>query len=89
MSTFQRLHPGRLVLQFQSLVRRLPARWRGVLTTCIYGLAAGLAAVAFQLAMNWLYQLGLVQLSKQSPAVFYAGSFVLLLGTSLMVASGC
>jgi len=84
-SFFQRFHPARLVPRCQELTRRLPTRWRGVLTTCIYGLAAGLAAVAFQLAMNWLYQLGLVQLSHQSPTTFYIGSFVVLLSSTLIV----
>lgn len=74
-----------ILLQLRSLVRRLPSRWRAVLTTCLYGLAAGAAAVAFQLGMNWLYQLGLVRLSHQSPAVFFTGSFVMLIGTSLIV----
>ena len=71
--------------QLPSLVRRLPARWRTVLTTCVYGLGAGASAVAFQLGMNWLYQAGLVKLSHQAPAMFFAGSFCLLMGTSLLV----
>lgn len=79
------LRAQQLLLQLQSLVRRLPSRWRAVLTTCLYGLAAGGAAVAFQLGMNWLYQLGLVRLSHQSAKMFFVGSFILLIGTSLMV----
>ncbi|MEO8427942.1 MAG: hypothetical protein ABI651_12605 [Verrucomicrobiota bacterium] len=66
-------------------MRRLPARWRAVLTTCVYGLGAGASAVAFQLGINWLYQVGPVRLSHQSHAVFFAGSFVLLIGSSLLV----
>ena len=68
------------------LVRRLPVRGRTVLTTCLYGLAAGAVAVAFQLGMNWLYQAGLVRLSHQSHTVFFIGSFILLTGSSLIVA---
>jgi len=79
------LSAQRLLLQFRSLVRRLPARWRAVLTSCVYGLGAGASAVAFQLCMNWLYEAGLVQLSRKSHAVFFAGSFGLLIGTSLIV----
>lgn len=79
------LRAQQLLLQLQSLVRRLPARWRAVLPTCVYGLGAGASAVAFQLGMNWFYQLGLVRLSHQSPVIFYVGSFVLLIGSSLMV----
>lgn len=79
------LRAPQLLLQLRSLVRRLPSRWRAVLTTCAYGLGAGAAAVAFQLGMNWLYQFGLVRLSHQPPATFYIGSFVVLIGTSLLV----
>jgi CIC family chloride channel protein len=79
------LRAQQLLLQFRSFVRRMPARWRAVLTTCIYGLGAGASAVAFQLGMNWFYQLGLVRLSHQSHAVFFIGSFVLLIGSSLIV----
>jgi chloride channel protein, CIC family len=84
-TAFQLVHPRQVVLQFQGLLRRLPTRWRGVLTTVIYGLCAGAAAVAFQLAMNWMYQSGLVRLSQQSPTVFYVGSFCVLIGSSLIV----
>jgi CIC family chloride channel protein len=35
--------------------------------------------------MNWFYQLGLVRLSHQSHAVFFMGSFGLLVGSSLIV----
>jgi hypothetical protein len=79
------LRAQQLLLQFRSLVRRLPARWRAVLTTCVYGLGAGASAVAFQLGMNWFYQLSLVRLSHQSRATFFVGSFVLLIGSSLIV----
>ena len=34
--------------------QRLPGRGRPIFLTCVFGLAAGLAAVAFQLAMNAL-----------------------------------
>jgi CIC family chloride channel protein len=56
-----------------------------VLTTCLYGLGAGASAVAFQLGMNWLYRSGLVRLSHQSLSTFFLGSFVLLIGSSLVV----
>lgn len=79
------LRAQQLLLQFQSLVQRLPARWRAVLTTCVYGLGAGASAVAFQLGINWVYQLGFVRLSHQSQAIFYIGSFLLLMGSSLIV----
>ncbi|HVY71780.1 MAG TPA: chloride channel protein [Verrucomicrobiae bacterium] len=65
--------------------RRLPPQTRVVLATCIYGTGAGLIAVAFQLAIKWIYNAGLVRLSQQSTATFLAGSFLLLLAGSLMV----
>ena len=74
-----------LLVQFRSLVKRLPARWRGVLTSCLYGLGAGASAVAFQLGIKWFYQLGLVPLSQKSHTVFFAGSFVLIMSSSLLV----
>jgi chloride channel protein, CIC family len=67
------------------LLQKLPARPRAVWETCLYGLAAGAAAVAFQLAMNWLYLLGLVRLSHQSRTVFLVGSFAVIVGSSLLV----
>jgi len=73
------------LLRLQAVLRKLPARWRAVLTTCIYGLGAGVAAVAFQLGMNWVYQSGLLRLSHQSMGMFAIGSFVLIIGSSLIV----
>ena len=70
---------------WQQRLQRLPARGRTVLVSCAYGLAAGAAAVAFQLGINWVYRLGLVQLSHQSILVFLLGSLGLLTGSSLVV----
>jgi len=50
----------------------------------IYGLAAGPATVAFQLGMNWLYRLGLVQLSHLSLRTFLIGSFAVIVRFSLL-----
>lgn len=66
-------------------LQRLPARGRTVLISCVYGLVAGIAAVAFQLGINWIYRLGLVQLSHQSKMAFLFGSLIILVGSSLMV----
>ena len=71
--------------RFQNLLQRLPARGRTVLISCVYGLSAGAAAVAFQLGINWLYRLGLVQLSHQSKIIFLFGSLVILAASSLAV----
>ena len=67
------------------LLQQLPARGRTVLNSCIYGLVAGIAAVTFQLGINWLYRLGIVQLSHQSTTVFLFGSLAVLVGSSLLV----
>ena len=66
-------------------LQKLPARPRAVWETCLFGLAAGGATVAFQLAMNWLYRLGLVQLSHQSRTTFLVGSFAVIVSSSLLV----
>jgi CIC family chloride channel protein len=71
--------------KLQHLLQRLPVRGRTVLISCVYGLSAGAAAVAFQLGINWLYRLGLVQLSHQSKIVFLFGSLAILVGSSLLV----
>ena len=60
-------------------LQRLPRQMRGVLQTCVYGLGAGGATVAFQLGINWLYRLGLVELSHQRLGVFLIGSFAVML----------
>ena len=74
-----------LLPRLRRQLQRLPARSRGILITCIYGVGAGGSAVVFQLGINWLYHLGLVRLSHQAPATFFVGSFVLIMGTSLAV----
>ena len=65
--------------------QKLPGQSRPVFLTCAYGFGAGLAAVAFQWAMNGLYRLSLVNLSHQSGTVFVLGSLGVIAGTSLVV----
>ncbi len=72
-------------LSINTLIQRVPKRGRAVVTTCLYGLAAGVAAVVFQLGMNVLYRAGLVRLSGQSKPVFVMGSFMIVVGSSLVV----
>jgi chloride channel protein, CIC family len=72
----------------QSLARylqKLPGQTRAVWETCVYGLAAGAATVAFQLGMNGLYHLGLVRLSHQSTTTFLIGSFGIIVSSTLLV----
>ncbi len=67
------------------LAEKLPGQSKPIALTCIYGLVAALAAVGFQLAINLIYQHTLVELSHRSPRVFLAGSFIVLVATSLVV----
>ncbi len=65
-------------------VQRLPPRTRELVLTCIYGLAAGGAAVAFQLAITWVYSHTLLELSHHSLKTFLAGSFAVIMVTALI-----
>jgi CIC family chloride channel protein len=51
----------------------------------VYGLVAGLAAVAFQVGMNALYRAGIMRLSHASTNVFLVGSLLVIVVTSLGV----
>ncbi|HVU99982.1 MAG TPA: chloride channel protein [Verrucomicrobiae bacterium] len=51
----------------------------------MYGLVAGLAAVAFQRSITLLYNNGLVRLSHEKPVVFELGSLAVIVCTSLLV----
>ena len=70
---------------FVRYFQKLPKQTRLLVQTCLYGLVAGAATVAFQLAMNWFYQLGLVKLSNQSTGTFLVGSFAVVVVSSLLV----
>jgi CIC family chloride channel protein len=65
--------------------QRLPGRSRPIFLTCVYGLGAGLAAVAFQKAMNLLYQFTFVSFSHRSATFFLWASLATILSTSLAV----
>jgi len=62
---------------------KLPQKTRTILQACLYGVAAGLAVVAFQLLINVLYNATFVQLAAQSPLTFLFGSFVVMVSTAL------
>ncbi|MGH8165067.1 MAG: chloride channel protein, partial [Rhodanobacteraceae bacterium] len=68
-----------LARQFQ----RLPESSRSILLTGIYGLAGGLAAVIFELGINWIYLATFVTLSHRTVAVFLGGTFAVVIGCSL------
>jgi CIC family chloride channel protein len=67
------------------LFERMPAQTRAALQTCLYGLAAGAVAVAFQVGINWVYRAGLFALSHQSFSTFLIGSFAVVVCSSLIV----
>ncbi len=65
--------------QFQ----RLPESSRSLLLTGIYGLAGGLAAVLFELGINWIYLSTFVSFSHRSRTTFLLGTFAVVVGCSL------
>jgi CIC family chloride channel protein len=64
------------------LLKRLPKRVETILLTSIYGLAAGLAAVAFQRVVNLLFETVFVRASTESLGMFAGVSLVVIVGTS-------
>jgi chloride channel protein, CIC family len=65
--------------------QKSPKQIREVFKACLYGISAGLAAVAFQLTITWLYKLGLISLSHQTFLIFALGSFAIVVVSSLAV----
>lgn len=63
-------------------LQRLPAQVRPVIYTLILGLAAGLVAVLFQLAIHLIYTQGLVRVTHHRTATFLIGSFLIIMGTA-------
>jgi len=61
---------------------RLPPTARLILRTTLYGLAAGLAAVAFQTGIHVFYHHGLVELSHLGRPQFLVASLLLVVGTA-------
>jgi CIC family chloride channel protein len=66
-------------------LQKLPKQGRDAVKTCLYGVAAGLGAVAFQLVISWFFQMGLTSLSHQSFLTFAVGSFAIVVVSSLIV----
>jgi CIC family chloride channel protein len=73
---------GAFIPQF---MQRIPVRARPVVVTMALGLAAGFAAVVFQLAIRVVYQHGLEALAHRSLTDFLVGSFLLVAGSSAAV----
>lgn len=66
-------------------LQKLPKQGRELVKSCLYGLAAGLGAVAFQLAITAMTQAGLTNLSHQSFTTFALGSLAVIVVSSLIV----
>lgn len=62
----------------------MPERSRTIFKTCVFGFVAGLAAVAFQLAISAVYRAGLWRLSHCDQTTFLRSSFAVVMGTSLV-----
>ncbi len=69
---------GMLARNFQ----RLPPQARAIVATAVYGLGAGLIAVAFHVAIHSVYTHGIEALSVKGTGVFLTGSFLIVAGTS-------
>jgi chloride channel protein, CIC family len=63
--------------------KRLPESSRSILLTAIYGLVGGLAAVLFEVGINWLYLSTFVALSHRTLTVFLLGSLAVVVACSL------
>lgn len=71
-------------LSAADLIGRLPPAARPVLRTVLYGLVAGLVAVAFHLGIHFLYTNGIERLARDSVLHFLIGSFLVVAGTSAL-----
>lgn len=65
-------------------LQRLSPKTRDVLRVTIYGVAAGIAAVAFHHAIEAIYHLGLCRLAELPFRNFLLWSFLVVMGTSLV-----
>jgi CIC family chloride channel protein len=68
----------------QRILARLPTRARPLVEAAVYGLAAGLASVAFEVAINWVYGATIVRFSHGTPLHFVLLSFAVVVGTGLL-----
>lgn len=73
------------LVSFRQYLRKLPQRTRAILATCLYGLAAGGVAVAFQKGINWLFNATYGHFANESTGMFLAGTFAVIVGSSLAV----
>lgn len=73
------------LISIRDYFQKFAQRRRPILTTCVYGLAAGGVAVAFQVSINVLFKATYGALAQQSTARFLCGSFAVIMGSSLIV----
>ncbi len=85
------LRPGRLLPHFSTAVlnpasylEKLPRNGRSILLTLLYGLSAGLAAVLFEVGINFFYAGTFVRLAGCPRAEFLGGTFGVIVVTSLI-----
>jgi CIC family chloride channel protein len=77
---------AKLISQY---LNKLPGRTRSILLICLFGLAAGLVAVAFHLTILFIFEQTFVRfqsmaLKADSMTPFLIGSFVTIMSTSLL-----
>lgn len=63
-------------------LQELPPQARNIIIICTLGLVAGLIAVAFHLAIHFIYKHGIEALAASGPIQFLVGSFLLVALTS-------
>ncbi|MFL6589921.1 MAG: chloride channel protein [Chthoniobacterales bacterium] len=64
---------------------RINAKVRPILGTCVYALAAGIAAVGFQLAINWMYGHTFKVAATRGAGHFIWVSLATIVGSSIIV----
>ncbi len=64
---------------------RLSDKIRPIIATCIYGLAASIAAVGFEVAINWLYNHTFKAAAEHGTVTFLCVSFLTIVLASLIV----
>lgn len=67
------------------LLQKLPDNVRQVAQTIVLSLAAGLSAVGFLFMTNFFFSLTYVQFASRSKLFFALASFILIIGTSVLV----
>ena len=72
-------------MELVRFIQRLPVQSQAIIRTCVYGLGAGVAAVAFQQGMNAVYNLAYTSLAQKSHVTFVLGTLIVILSTSLAV----